>query len=375
MKPGTDTETGRDFAGGDTISSLVDGVVIGGGPAGLSAAVNMGRMRRTVVVVDDRDGRSLWAQTNRNYLGFPDGIPAAEIRLAGRRQAARYGVRFIHGHVGAAGAAIGAVGPAGAGTDRRFYVDLEPCPDPQEGEMAGRPGNAVRDLDVGRALGERRVSEPTRILARTVILATGVRDRFPSFDGWAECVGRSLFWCINCDGYETIGRRVAVVGSDEDAVQTALQLLDFTPNVTLVAGTDRGFEIPDSRLADLAANGIAAYPHAVSRYRTTGGQIQGLVLGDGAAPEIAVDMVFQYHRPVARAEVAVMLGVELDEIGQIVVDSNQHTNVAGVYAAGDVTHPHNHQISAAVHEGNEAACAANYYLYRPVQKANGQAED
>ncbi len=70
-----------------------------------------------------------------------------------------------------------------------------------------------------------------------------------------------------------------------------------------------------------------------------------------------------------------MLGVQLDDIGQIVVDANQHTNLPGVYAAGDVTHPHNHQISAAVHEGNEAACAANYHLYRPVQKANGRPGD
>src|ERR1035437_10578856 len=65
----------------------------------LAAAVNMARMRRNVLVVDDRDGRSLWSQTNRNYLGFPDGIPAAEIRRQGRRQAANYGARFLRGRV------------------------------------------------------------------------------------------------------------------------------------------------------------------------------------------------------------------------------------------------------------------------------------
>jgi glycine/D-amino acid oxidase-like deaminating enzyme len=80
----------------------VDCAIIGGGPAGLSAAVCLARMRRSVLVVDDRDGRSLWGQTNRNYLGFPDGIPAAEIRLAGRRQAARYGTKFLSGRVSAA---------------------------------------------------------------------------------------------------------------------------------------------------------------------------------------------------------------------------------------------------------------------------------
>jgi len=339
---------------------MVDCVVIGGGPAGLSAAVNMGRMRRSVVLVDDRDGRSLWGQTNRNYLGFPEGIPAADIRLAGRRQAARYGTEFVHGHVRAARMI--------AGPDRHFVVDLEPCPPPGCGDQAGRPGNQSRDVDLGHALGETDLAEPRTVLARTVVIATGVRDCFPDFEGWADCVGRSLFWCINCDGYETQGHRLAVVGADEDAAETALQLLEFTPRVTLVAGTPDGFEISASRLAEIEGEGIATHAAAVARYINGNGQISGLVLADAGATTLDVDMVFQYHRPVARTEVAVMLGVELDAIGQIVVDGSQQTNVEGVYAAGDVTHPHNHQISAAVHEGNEAACTANYYLYRPVQK-------
>jgi len=345
---------------------VVDCVVVGGGPAGLSAAVNMGRMRRSVVLVDDRDGRSLWGQTNRNYLGFPDGIPAAEIRLAGRRQAAAYGTRFVHGHVRAASCV--------AGPERLFRIELDPCTEPRPLDAAGQVANAARDLDVGRSLGERFLTEPTAVVGRTVVIATGVRDCFPEFDGWEQCVGRSLFWCINCDGYETMGHRVAVVGPDEDAAQTALQLLEFTPAVTVVAGADSGFEIGGARLGDLAANGIATFPFAVAEYRNADGRIDGLVLADPQATRLDVDMVFQYHRPDARAEVAVMLGVRLDAVGQVVVDESQQTNVTGVYAAGDVTHPHNHQISAAVHEGNEAACAANYYLYRPVQKAFGRAD-
>jgi thioredoxin reductase (NADPH) len=359
MKPGTD-----DPLDTSPTDAVVDCVIIGGGPAGLSAAVNMGRMRRSVVVVDDRDGRSLWGQTNRNYLGFPDGIPAAEIRFAGRRQAARYGARFVHGHVRAAAAV--------AGSERLYRVDLEPCPQPRRLDAAGRGANAAHDLEVGRSIGERDVTGPSRIVARTVVIATGVRDCFPEFEGWEQCVGRSLFWCINCDGFETVGHRVAVVGADEDAAQTALQLLEFTPDVTVVAGPGEGFQIEAARLADLAANGIAVHAAAVAEYRNREGRIEGLVLADATATPLDVDMVFQYHRPEARAEVAVMLGVDLDPIGQIVVDGSQQTNLPGVYAAGDVTHPHNHQISAAVHEGNEAACAANYYLYRPVQKAFGR---
>jgi thioredoxin reductase (NADPH) len=346
---------------GRTTGAIVDCVVIGGGPAGLSAAVNMGRMRRSVLIVDDRDGRSLWGQTNHNYLGFPEGIAAADIRLAGRRQAARYGARFVYGHVRAATVVDE--------PDRHFRLELEPCPEPAEGEAAGRPGNRVRDVEIGHALGEVDVADLAEVVARTVIIASGVRDCFPQFDGWAECVGRSLFWCINCDGYEMQDHRVAVVGPDEDAAETALQLLEFTRDVTLIAGTADGFEISPSRIAEIQAEGVLTYPVAVERYENAAGRISGLVLADGRATNLDVDMVFQYHRPTARAEVGVLLGVELDPIGQILVDRNQQTNVEGVYAAGDVTHPHNHQISAAVHEGNEASCSANYYLYRPVQKS------
>jgi thioredoxin reductase (NADPH) len=336
-------------------SREVDCAIVGGGPAGLSAAVNMARMRRNVLVIDDRDGRSLWSQTNRNYLGFPDGIPAAEIRRQGRRQAANYGARFLRGRVTTA---------TRDGDLFRLHVDA------RAGEGAGTEVNVARDDELGRALGELEPEGPMEVVARTVILATGVRDPFPEFPGRDECVGRSLFWCIACDGYESIGCNVAVVGFDEDAVQTALEILDFTDKVTMVAGRADGFDVPESRLADLAAGGIQTYPCSVAEYGNENGQITELVLADACASRIPVEMVFAVRPPVARNEVAVALGVAVDRRGQVIVDTEQHTNVTGVYAAGDMTSPHNHQVSAAVHEGNEAACTANYYLYRPEQKAS-----
>jgi thioredoxin reductase (NADPH) len=332
----------------------VDCAIVGGGPAGLSAAVNLARMRRNVVVIDDRDGRSLWSQTNRNYLGFPEGIPAAEIRRQGRRQAAAYGAHFLRGRVT---------------TATRDVSLFRLCVEDHAGEGAGTHVNVARDDELGRALGEEEAHGPVEVIARSVILATGVRDRFPEFPGRDECVGRSLFWCISCDGYESIGCNVAVVGFDEDAVQTALDILDFTDRVTMVAGRSEGFSVPESRLADLTASGIPIYGCSVAEYQNANGQIAALVLADSCATRIPVEMVFAVRTPVARNEVALELGVAVDARGQVIVDSEQHTNVTGVYAAGDMTSPHNHQVSAAVHEGNEAACTTNYHLYRPEQKA------
>jgi thioredoxin reductase (NADPH) len=188
-------------------------------------------------------------------------------------------------------------------------------------------------------------------------------------------VGQSLFWCIHCEGYESIDRVVGVVGYDEDAVQTALDLLVFTQRVTIVAGRPEGFEVPASRLADLAGKGIAAHSCGVAEYENLGGQMRALVLDDPARTQVPVEQVYTFRRTRAANELARQLGLELNPLGQIVVTSEQHTNVPGAYAAGDATSLHDHQLSAAVHEGNQAACGANYHLYRPVQRAAGDAEE
>jgi thioredoxin reductase (NADPH) len=335
-------------------SREVDCVIVGGGAAGLSAAVNMARLRRSVLLVDERD-RFLWRHVAHNYLGFPDGIAALEIRRLGWRQAARYGVELLLGHAATAT-------PEG----EAFGLRIERLP------AEPWPGAPPRDAEMAALFGE-APEEGMEVLARTVILATGVFGHFPDFRGRDECVGISLFWCIHCDGYESLDHTVGVVGCDEEAVQTALGLLEFTDRVTLVAGRAEGFEVPASRLADVEANGIPAHPCDVAEYQNENGQMQALLLADAARTRIPVDHLYTVCRTMASNELARQLGLELNPIGQIVVTSEQLTNVPGVYAAGDATDLHDHQLSAAVHEGNQAAAAANYHLYRPVQRAPSDA--
>ena len=168
---------------------------------------------------------------------------------------------------------------------------------------------------------------------------------------------------------------MGVVGHDEEAVETALDLLDFTSRVTLVAGRSEGFNVPavaPGRPGRRAA--FAAYPLGVAEYQNRDGQMQALVLDDPSRTRIPVEHVYTIRPSLATNDIARQLGVALTPIGQIIVDTEQHTNVPGVLAAGDVTSPHDHQFSAAVHEGNQAACAANYRLYRPEQREPG-AED
>ena len=336
----------------------MDCVIVGGGTAGLSAAINLGRMRRSVLLVDERD-RFLWHHTAYNYLGFPDGIEGADIRRLGWRHAAKYGVQLLLGHVATA-----------ASEGDLFRLRIERLP---EGGMFGHlPGPSVpRDAEMAGMFGEVPQGGPLEVLARSVILATGAFGHFPEFAGRNECVGRSLFWCLHCEGYESIDRNVGVVGHDEDAVQTALDLLDFTDRVTIVAGRPEGFDVPAERLADLVAAGIAAHPCGVAEYVNRDGQMQALVLDDPGRTRLPVEQVYTIRRTMAATELARQLGLELSPLGQIVVTSEQHTNVPGVYAAGDATNLHDHQLSAAAHEGNQAACGANYRLSQASQRDRG----
>lgn len=322
---GTAGGTAAALDGSPEPKEIYDCAIIGGGPAGLSAALYMGRMKRSVVVIDDKKGRSTWHQVNRNYPGFPDGIHATALRELGETQARKYGAKHL------AARALH-ISESGTGQRRRFNV-------------ATTGGIMV---------------------ARTLILAMGVKDYFPQFEGSVECIGKSLFWCIICDGYEAIGKRVVVLGHGDRAAALALQLLVFTDKVTLVAW-DEKLDIEEERAEALRKHGIRVIDCGCRAYTLeAGGQLTSITLSDGT--EIELDMLFVAQRIEPNTQLAKELGVSVDEHGYIRADAEQCTNLEAVYAAGDITRLYNHQVTSAVHEGGMAAAAANYYLYEDWQK-------
>ena len=296
-------------------------LVIGGGPAGLSAALYLARYDRRTALFDTGHGRSSWHQINHNYLGFPGGIPARKLRELGRRQVEEY--------------------------DQVTFFDH-------------KVENLRRDGNLFWASGQ-----AGEWCGRAVILCTGVVDHYPGFDGWEEYVGRSMFWCITCDGYACRSERVVVVGSTNAAASEALQLRRFTPHLTVV--TDSATcEIDEVFQRRLQAANIPLIHDKICAVRGADGMVEAIFLEGGE--RIELDQLFSQHGSTANTKLGEDVGVITSRDGYLCVDTEQKTNVTGVFAAGDVTRLHSHQVSTAVHEGGTAASAANYFLYPPELK-------
>lgn len=300
---------------------IVDCIIVGGGPAGLSAAVYMGRFLRSTVVIDGGGGRSSGPQTNENYLGFPRGIPAKKLRELGRRQAERFGVRFIGGTV------------ANAERVEEGFLLSGDC-------------------------GEWR--------ARTVIIATGVTDIWPSFPDVQRYVGRSLFWCITCDGFRTRDKRTVLIGATDAAAVDTEQFLLYTDKLTFIdTGKIVGAGVSERALDSMREHGIEVVEGRIDRVIGARGMVRQVVVN---GQKIDCDLLFSLLGAVPNSALAAQLGVLLNDDGYIKIDIDQHTSVPCVYAAGDVTGPFSQQIAAAVHEGAQAAQAANYDLYPAFQR-------
>jgi len=305
------------------VTRTTDAIIVGAGPAGLSAAIYLARYDRTCVVFDAGHGRSTHHQINHNYLGFPGGVPATKLRELGKAQLAEYPqVDFEHHKV----------------------IDCKRVGDDFVAE--GQFGSYT---------------------AKVVIICTGVLDHYPHFHGWEEYVGTSMFWCITCDGYSSKGKNILVIGHTNGAAGEAVQLSRFSNRLTLLTNSHAN-EIEPRYIARLATFGIPVIHDKIERAKGADGRFEAVLTQGGL--HIELDALFCTQGATPEVQLARDLGVNLFENGYIDTDIEQKTNIPGVYAAGDVTRIHSHQVTTAVHEGATAASAANYYLYPPELKAD-----
>jgi thioredoxin reductase (NADPH) len=297
------------------LPSSVDCLIIGAGPAGLTAATYLARFRRSVALVDGGASRAAWIPVSHNLIGYAEGISGPALLEQMRRQADRYGVTVVSGTVDS----------------------LVRCGD---GDFTARVGDR-------------------EIAAARVLLATGGLDVEPELPDIRDAVRKGLVrYCPICDAYEAAGRKVALIAYGECRVKEALLLRGYTADLTILSlGYDLALAPQDRRQLDAA--GIAIIDHPVTRLATEGDRISAWHLGSGDVHRF--DVVYSALGTRMRSGLATALGAEADETGALVAGSHQETAVPGLYAAGDVVQGLS-QVNVAAAHGAIAATAINRSL-------------
>jgi thioredoxin reductase len=288
------------------LDSAYDAVIVGGGPAGLSAALVLGRATKRVLVIDEGRPANGVSQGVGGLLGH-DRVKPADLRREGRRQLeAHADVDVRHGAV----------------------EDVEPTAD----EFLVTPAD----------------SRPVR--AHAIVLAHGLRYDPPPLPGIEALWGRSVFHCAFCDGWEVRDRPLALHGSGPGAVRSALLLANWSRDVVLC--TD-GTPNPDAAL--LAAAGVRVRTEAIARLAGDEGRLMRVEFARGPAePRAALFVNTRRDQPNG---LAAALGCELTDAGTIVTDGDGRTTVAGVYAAGDAATAHSRSVANAIGTGSRVAYA------------------
>ena len=292
---------------------LWDVVIVGGGLAGLSAAVYLGRSHRRSLLVDAGESMARWEPVVENYLGFPEGLSGQTLLARGRTQVGKLGVKTVH--------------------DRIDRIQKQDDAFLLEGTHAYR--------------------------GHRVLLATGLTHLLPDIPGARTCLGRSVLFCKDCDAFRVRGKRILVYGRRNEAARYALAMLAFSPSVSIVTDGrapewDRSWqEALDEYEVPVCAEPLKDLVHLE-------GQLQGVVFSSGRTR--AADAMFTTRGDVYHTALAEGMGAVEDEEGQLIVDGDMRTTVPGLYAAGCVT-PANCQMIIAAGQGATAAQAIDRDLF------------
>ena len=287
-----------------------DVVIVGAGPAGLSAALILGRCRRSVLVCDAGKPRNWASQALHGYL-TRDGIHPAEFRAIGRRELQRYDTVELR-DIGAMHAEC---------RDGRFHVTL---------------------------------ADRTHVSARKLLIATGVLDNLPEIPGMSELFGRSVFHCPYCDGWELRDQPIAIYGRGSRGLGLSLELTAWSRDLVLC--TDGPCEIDARGRQRLERNGIGLREERVRALEGSDGVLRRIVFESGdALPRRAL---FFTTGQFQQSELAVLLGCEFNDKGTVRTGKYESTHLHGLYVAGDASRAVQWVVVAAA-EGAEAAFAIN----------------
>ncbi|HEU5124527.1 MAG TPA: NAD(P)/FAD-dependent oxidoreductase [Verrucomicrobiae bacterium] len=290
-------------------------IIVGGGLAGLSAAIYLGRARRETLVIDSGKSMARWEPDVQNYLGFPNGIEGEELLQRARDQARRYHVKIRRDEIFA----------ARKSTENTFLLK-----------------------------GDSKTYECRRLL-----LATGIYHLPPEIPQIKPCLGHSLFFCKDCDGFRVRGQSIAIYGWTNETVEYALAMMFYSSCVSIV--TDGHEPRWDRQHTEwIREYELPVYAHPIIGVARKGNQLQALKFSREA--RLVVSALFTTRGDIYFNRLAQALGAEINRDGEITVDLNMRTTVPGLYAAGCVT-PANCQMIIAAGQGATAAQAINRDLF------------
>lgn len=295
--------------------AVYDALIVGAGPGGLTAAIYLRRFTRKVALFDRGNSRLSWIPVSHNYPGFPDGVRGQQLLDNLRCQLGRYGGDVTSGDIVA--------------------LRIE------DGVFVGQhEGGEVRAL--------------------TVLLATGIADIGLPVERWRDALAcGAVRLCPVCDGYDVIDKRIAVVSSETNPIGHAMFMRTFSADVTLFDRSETSIVTSEERRR-LETAGVRYVSSMVRDVSLSAAMTPILNTADGRAWEF--DVMYPMLGETARSELAVQLGADTVDCGDIVVDAHQATSVAGLYAIGDVVLGLN-QISVAA--GQAAVAATRIHSVLP----------
>lgn len=287
---------------------IYDCIIIGGGIAGLQAAIQLGRYQHKILVIDSHNGRSNLCRAYHNILGWANGVSGEYLRTTGRSQAEDLGVEFIN----------------------QTVVTVE-----QDNEAF-----------VCTVKGEKKYT------GNRILFSTGIMDRLPNFPEIHPCLGVSVYVCPDCDGYEVRNKRTIVIGSGNVGANMALTLTYWTNDIVFI--NHEKTEIDAQLQNQLQLKNITYYNEAIKNVITKESQFKGVVLENNLHFESEHAFVALGGNKI-RSGLAANLGIQLHENQHILTDPRtKMTNIKNVWAAGDVV-AHSEQVTIAMGEGAQAA--------------------
>lgn len=303
---------------------LLDVIIVGGGPAGLNAAVVLGRCHRRVLVFDTEQYRNRYSHGMHNYLTRDDILPGDFIKIA-RQEIQKYGIQLFNKKV-------------------------------VKGQK-NKDGNfEVRDVDGGVHY------------AKKLLIATGLTDNLPEVEGFKELYGTSIFHCPYCDAWEVTDKRIGVYAKNKNGTELALSLKAWSQHVTLY--TDGVNKLKPREKEELAANDIPVEMKKLSKVVGNNGQLEKIVFKNGEEQEC--DALFFVNGYTQHCNLAETFDCEMNRKGVIVTNRFQQTPTPGLYVAGDADKDM-HLVVVAAAEGAKAATIINKELQKEITQRNIEA--